>query len=363
MNFTWVCVLFVFILLGIFTELFTKYDGKMIALIIFSLYIMIVSTRMINLVPDTKIYVLVYETLDISSFNGGTFNVGFLLLMKICQLLGLHYSVFFAIIAALNYAIVYRGCRILADNIEGQTFNYSVKKKKSYYCVFSAIYLPYFGFFYNCIILRQGIAMSLLILAFAFLVEKKYIYYMGTVILAILFHSSAVIGFSFFFFKEGYKHMSSLKYLAWWVGILCFWLSHLGLLFIKILPAATRFVYHITGLSAFQRYEKFALRIRNAFWGKKELFFLCLGFLYAVLFYKKRNEKLIFPFFVGISLAFLIEYMMISYRIVDYFLFFSVPLGFAYMIKKKTTWVSYLGLSACYVIQLIIAGNVVGYYR
>lgn len=363
MNFTWVCILLIFILLGIFTEMFTKYGGKVIALIIFSLYIMIVSTRMVALTPDTSNYVSVYETLEITSFDGGSFNVGFLLLMKICQILRLHYSVFFGVIAALNYLIVYMGCRMLADNIEEPTTKYFIKKKKPYYCVFSAIYLPYFGFFYNCIVLRQGIAMSLLILSYAFLMNKKYTHYIIIVILAILFHSSAVIGFSFFFFKDGYKHMSSPRYLAWWAGIICFWLSHLGLFFMKALPSVVRLVYRVTKLPAFQHYEKFALDIRNAFWGKKELFFLFLGLIYAVVFYKKRNEKLLFPFFIGISLAFLVEYMMISYRIVDYFLFFYVPLGFAYVIKKKPTWISCLGVSGCYIIQLIISGNVIGYYR
>ncbi|MCM1263709.1 MAG: EpsG family protein [Butyrivibrio sp.] len=364
MNFTWVCILLLLIISGMFIELFTKCNGKVMAIAIIFFYVLIVSARAVDVVPDTEVYVAVYETLEISSFDGGSFNLGFLLLMKICQKLGLPYSVFFGVIAVLNYIIVYAGCRMLTENTEKTIIDgFYEKKKKPYYCLFSAIYLPYFGFFYNCIVLRQGIAMSLLILAFAFLMREKYIHYVIIVIVAILFHSSAVIGFSFLLFKGGYKHMSSLRYLAWWMGILFFWLSHLGLLFMKILPAVTRFIYKITGLSAFEHYERFTQDIRNAFWGKKELFFLLLGFIYAVAFYKKKNEKLLFPFFVGISLAFLVEYMMISYRIVDYFLLFYVPLGFVYMMNRKATWVNYMGVSCCCLIQMVISGNVIGYYR
>lgn len=364
MNFTWVCMLLLIILLGMFTEMFTKYNGRIMTFVIISLYVLIVSTRAVDTVPDTENYVAVYETLEISSFDCGSFNVGYLLLMKICQILGLSCTVFFGVVAVLNYIIVYEGCRMLADNVERQVISCFYKeKRKPFYCVFSAIYLPYFGFFYNCIVLRQGIAMSLLILAFAFLMRKKYTYYVIIVIVAILFHSSAVIGFSFVFFKNGYRYMSSPRYLAWWVSIICFWLLHLGLVFIKVLPVVVRLIYRITGLSAFEHYERFAHSIRNAFWGKKELFFLLLGFIYAVAFYKKKNEKLLFPFFVGIFVAFLVEYMMISYRIADYFLLFYVPLGFAYVVKKKPTWISYLGVSCCCLIQMVISSNVIGYYR
>ena len=110
-------------------------------------------------VPDTKEYVEFYEQIEagnLVSFVLFSFEPGFQLLGHFVKLIaGDRPVIFLAVIPIINISLILLSIRKITRQIDA---NMSAK-----YIAAIVLYFAYFGLFYNAIVLRAGIAISVLV--------------------------------------------------------------------------------------------------------------------------------------------------------------------------------------------------------
>lgn len=104
-------------------------------------------------------------------------EIGYKLIVKICLLITKDYTIIFAVTSAI---------------IIGLTF-YTIFKESPYPALSVAIYFLTGFFFHSLNLMRQYLAISVLLFSYRFLVDKKYILYTISVIIASLLHSISLI--------------------------------------------------------------------------------------------------------------------------------------------------------------------------
>jgi len=341
MNIYLLTALLLSLCIGSLYEISTGRSGKLMAVISIGLYVLCLATRNLML-SDTKGYYEAYQAVSFDNMYLGDMNIGFIFLMCLFKRLKLGIRAFLTFIALANYYIAYVVCKNLFKDcvgknaliFQGYGLNFNPLFKP---CVFSALFIPYFGIYYSGEALRGSIAISFVLISYWFLYRRKYVAYILSIVIAMLFHSSAVLGL-LLIVCDKLTFRRRHKYLLFWSGIVLLWVSRISLKIIRIIPAVVRYLYEISGILSFKRYELFyASSIReNAFWGKKELFFLICGIALAYFEWEdnKAYHKTLTVFFFGIFSAFAIEYIMNSYRIVDFFLIFFVPCSCIHFMQK-----------------------------
>ena len=185
-------VILLFVAIGSISMLFkTKYSY--IPLLFY--FILIIGFRSLD-VPDTEPYVLFFQGLNQSSLFDQSFlyEKGFVALSFLIKQLTNNYNYYFAIIAFLNVLLVGYSFKCL-------TKNEKVKNSKSMLIAYLS-YMSFFGFFYNAIVLRAGLAISCLMLILTIRDRRiKVILF----ILAFLFHRTSlffIIGYLVFFYAK-----------------------------------------------------------------------------------------------------------------------------------------------------------------
>lgn len=134
-----------------------------------------------------------FKTTDI--INDGT-TIGIAVVAHIAKLFSHSANVYFGILTALTYVPV----------------AYFVKKRfdNEYHFLIILNYL--FGNFSSDFnIVKQGIAMSLIVLSFDFVLDRKIIHFLVTILFAFLFHPSALVAIPIYFLLDKKGKLQSWK--------------------------------------------------------------------------------------------------------------------------------------------------------
>jgi len=181
--------------------LFNKKYNNLFIIIAVSLLFFIAATRTIEFGSDVIRYVNIYERLaDINLtsiindfFNGSRPDPLFYIFSKFVSIIGSSYRIWLALLSGI---FIFSVARII--------------KKYSPYPLFSFISLISLGYFYFSLTgLRQTIALSAILFSYPFLRERKLVPFIATVLIASLFHSSALIfliSYPIVYIKIGFKH-------------------------------------------------------------------------------------------------------------------------------------------------------------
>lgn len=164
----------------------TKKRSNILLGIIFISLFLICVLRSSSVGRDISGYELAYKmTKDVpfSDFNYIYYENGYLLFMKICIALKMNFQCFLVV----TYLIILFPIFIFIEKFSNDK-------------IFSAlIYICYIIFEFDLTGLRQAIAMSIALVAFVILIEKKKMYlfwYFLIILLAMTFHKSAIICFA-----------------------------------------------------------------------------------------------------------------------------------------------------------------------
>lgn len=163
---------------------------NIINFILLFLYSLLIAFRP-QTVADTKGYNQVFWMID-PSHNYGfrpfeeIFGVeyGFLYFMKWIKWLWDDVHFFYFVLTFTTAALFLYGSKKI---LKGQGIERISEP------IILSIYMSYYGTYYSAIAIRQGIALSLGVLALAFLIEKKYLKMTGALVAAFLFHRLAVL--------------------------------------------------------------------------------------------------------------------------------------------------------------------------
>lgn len=172
---------------------------------------------------DTMQYVINYKKISLvslSRFNTIRYEYGFTLFCKILSTIN-NNPQFLLIISSLlvNYCMA----------------KFIYKNSKS--VVFSTMIYIFLNFYFNNMnIMRQAIAMSIILLGYEYLKEKKYFIYSLYVAIASSFHFTAIISLVFILIRE-YKFNKRFLYVVLLIAIILFFYSDNIFLFMcKISP-------------------------------------------------------------------------------------------------------------------------------
>ncbi len=271
--------------------------------------------------PDTEVYHRIFTNLNPSSIYFEKFNIYLMQIIKI--IFGDSFRIYLLVCVVLNETLIlysmHRLCKLLAKE-QDIMWNIAVSAL--------AMYFSYFGFIYNGAIIRQGIAMSFVVLAIAFTLEKRYIAMIISLFVAYQFHTVGLVGIviiGIIFLGKFSKKI----YCVWWCGIFLCWLLngsyHLWLIFKNILvwlngvlPNLNRVTYYVL--------DGATIRM-NGRASYKDVLFMVLGLF--VIIYMEENKvykRLLTIYLVGVTLMVALNSMVISYRLYDVFLIFGIPL-------------------------------------
>lgn len=137
---------------------------------------------------DTQVYINWLDEIASSSFLSfsGRFRPGFELLSKVILFVcGSNYRVYFAVIVIVNCLVVFK----------------AIKNINKYSGISFILYIGFLALYYNYIVLRSGLAISFVLLAYSYL-DKSRKKALICMIVAVLFHETSLIVFAALILKR-----------------------------------------------------------------------------------------------------------------------------------------------------------------
>lgn len=314
-------------------------------------------------VPDTEIYMNYFLSEDSSllNFNIYGFELAFQVLTKIIKkIVGEDFRMYFALMTLTNLLIIdYALKKIIKmfnnEQNESITENspetLTTVQEKSYTILPLTLYVAFFGLYYNAIVLRVGIAFSLLILASAFAIKVKskinYVYVILLLTLAYFFHSTALLGIIVILIILFSKQFSFRTYfiILLTIGIVYFsnLTSKLGSTVFNFITSLNNLTLLSAKLGNYGGESLFAAEGISM----KFVFFWLMSFVLA--FYGAHGKiyyKFLNVYIFGLAIFALMRRVLLVERVTDYFLIFSFVLFCLFLILQDNFkfWMYYVGL-------------------
>lgn len=208
--------------------------------------------------------------------------------------------------------------------------------KKSKYPLLSIILFIIGGFFFNSLnLVRQYISIVIILCSHSYLLDKKYFKWLLCILLAALFHKSALIGLLLFFLKDK-KYFKPQYILLFSTIIIVFdnYIKDLLVFFISLTPYSN-YVNSIYAKSDIRE----TIIIAN---------FIIYFAMLILYYYKEKEGKInqIDTFYMNVqSLAMILCLFSIQfnllYRLVDYFSIFQI-ISIPYMIDLNKKYGAYV---------------------
>ena len=173
--------------------------------------------------PDNEAYVEWYKNSNyiVTSFTKGLSlnqEIGFFYLLKFLRgIFGNNYQFFFITLAIINSVLMYFGSKSIIKNTYHNNSIYSIEGKISGRFIFLPLfilYLSYYGYMYNLVVLRAGIALSLLYFSVSLLLNNKRFYGILFFFISLLFHQTAILGLFVILVSFISTNISKKKYLT-----------------------------------------------------------------------------------------------------------------------------------------------------
>ncbi len=265
--------------------------------------------------PDTKNYYMIFQ--DVNNYSN-TLELNNVILINIFKHLPFGFKGFCFCYVIFNELILIK----FAKNIVGKNDNFI-----EIVMILLASYFSYFGYLYNGTIMRQGVAMSFILLAFSYLLNHENMKMVFCFIVAFLFHYSAIVGLIIFFVSR-ITIKKRKTYYIWYMLIIISWAGDISLRFYEIFKyLLLKSVSIFPFMSRYAYYVVYAMNIRTD--GReslKDLVFLVIA-LICLLFLKNRNEiyeSFLKVFMTGVTAMVLLNCLNVGYRFYDYFLLFEM---------------------------------------
>ena len=159
--------------------------------------------------PDTLNYINSLKLVDLNTpiFSTGPydFEIGFTILLKFFKyIFGINHILLFFLVSVLGYTLLYLLYKLFINTI----------KMKNYgYLSLFAFYTPYFGIYYQGIVLRAGISILLGLFFLLFLFKKKFFIAIIFIIFSYFFHDSSIVIFFIGLFSLVFIRLSLYRYI------------------------------------------------------------------------------------------------------------------------------------------------------
>jgi hypothetical protein len=324
-------------------------------------FCLIIANRSLD-VPDTSIYLnyLITEDPSISYYENYGFEVGFQTFTKIAKsIVDDNYYLYFTLITLTNLLVIDLAltriinifCREEDESFKSLNSLESVELRNKYSILPLTLYVAYFGIYFNAIVLRVGISLSLLVLSASFAIKPQknildYSIIVALLFVGYLFHAIAVLGIIIILILI-YSKQQSLKTYVW----IC---SLIGIIYFSNLTSRlgdTVFGF-ITSLntlsllsSKLSNYSGDSTMFGVSKISTKFVFFWLMSF---VLIFNQIESKVYYKFLnvfiTGLALYGLFRSVLLVDRATDFFLLFSFVVFYLFLIKQSALkfWFYYI---------------------
>jgi hypothetical protein len=349
MNIWLVALFFVYAIMLVELSRYVKYS--FCALWIAIPFVVMIAMRS-NLVPDTQNYIDVYTGLFLNNIMGkeGVLEVGWLILNKCVKFFaGDNYVILFGTLTTINLGILAFAAKRLIKQSDKTYCN-----RHFFTALFLVSYMAFFGLYYNAIVLRAGIALSLIVLATTYCVQiqKTKLDYLKIAFLMFLssnMHITATIfgGIVVLLSLFSKQYSPKIYYIIWGMTGIAYFGNLLGGVVNEIFNKGNIF-YILDMMSTFQGdfsnkmnyYAQDALVGYSS--GSKISFKFTFYWLSSLLFLPKTRysslsgtTKYLNVYLLGLILFAVSRNILLIERITDYFLLYSVCLYALYLSDKK----------------------------
>lgn len=296
-------------------EEITNRPKKILKLLIISAFIVLASFRSLT-IPDTYAYASSYQYLRVGLSNVfmSYYETGFTIFSMLIKLVaGSNYRLFFGVIAGTNLFLV----------------NKLIKKYNIPLTIMPLlIYLSFYGFYDNFVVLRAGLAFTVLLYAWStFRINK--IASLFLFVLAASFHQSALIGILGYLVIIRSRKVSPKIYLIWLFAII-------SLYFLRIDVFIYDFIIEIMVENDLFNNHKFLYYVNNIKFTEGISYRFLLNYLIAIFLIFTKNNKpnyyhdLLNIYMIGMTIvAFFPSFVWIE-RLTDFFIatnFILIPIA------------------------------------
>lgn len=245
-----------------------------------------------------------YEFKDIIFHNPFHQEKGYILLNLIGKKIGINYEIFIGILLSFCIICILKIGEKRANNI--YIFIYIIIVK---YMLIASLEPT----------IRQFLAVSIIALGFRYIEEKKMIKYLLYIILAMQFHSSAIIGIVIYFFNKVNITIKKVVFIAIFFPLI-----------LKILPISieiiSNFIPAIEKFSSYFHNLRYGASISRSLLGNIYSLGIMILYLYFIFFSDARKQK---NYIKNMAIVYIIityfqNQLPILYRLKEYFV-----LGFA----------------------------------
>ena len=314
-------------------------------------------------VPDTDVYMnyFMMEDADLLYYNDYGFEIGFQFLTKLIKLVvSDNYQFYFALITLINLVLIFNAVKrinklhqeeykVLSDSDVSPT----TESTGFFSIILLTLYVAFFGLYFNSIVLRVGIAFSLVVFAVSYALKKNkkpvdYIVILLFLILSVLFHSTAILGFIIILIIL-FSKKHSFKFYFILLSIIA------GFYFLNLTSRLGGVVFNI--IASLNAFTLLSDKLSN-YGGTQSLFaaegisikFVFYWFMSFVLLLNDNQSKLYYKLFnvylVGLAVFALLRSVLLVERVTDYFLLFSFVLFYLFLSQKEGVkfWMFYIGI-------------------
>ncbi|MEG0928123.1 MULTISPECIES: EpsG family protein [Chryseobacterium] len=314
-------------------------------------------------VPDTLMYLAYFndEDTNFGYYRAITgFEEGFRFFTKIIKTFTEDSNIYMGAICILNMLVINYSSKRIINNYNLEWGGESNKKIIYFSSLLLLLYISFFGIYVNAIVLRVGMAYSIIYYAASIALDpqkkgySKYIIIAFLLFVAYLMHSTAfilgaiilsVLMFSKQLKRETYIITLILIFLVYFLNLS----TSIGIYLFKIIGSgdsafAAKLDGYSSGFGALKS-EGFSLKF---------LFFWSMSFVLSLN--KKENKiyyKLLNILIIGVLIHSLFRSILLVERITDYFTFYSFILFYLFLSSKKNLLFEFLLLLVIVVCQLI----------
>jgi hypothetical protein len=347
-----------------------------IILVIF--YIALIANRSVYYTPDTLAYVEDFASVNTNRlYTPGEvttmyrYEYGYTLISQIYKMIfGANVTLYFAVLGLFNLLITHLSVKAIfkyryrihnVSIMPDANEKLEIKEQTSKFLLFApwfSIYVSYFGLMYSGIVLRQGIALTVLIITFSFFVRKRY--FLGLLSASILpfFHNMAFLSIGVLIFLFTNLSFAKRTYAIYLILLLLLYLAQ----FYNIISSLIiNFLFQKIGVGFLTISEA----KMNTYLGYEVgMVKYSLGILFNLVFFMvviyfsdikdKFQEKLIQICLFALTLLILFAGIKALTRVVDYYFIFNIVLYYLVFFAKKVNLLRFAFFSIVVLVNAVV---------
>lgn len=340
-------------------ELSTRKTCKVFFLLA-CLFVYMLASRDIYTVPDTLAYVRAYQGIppsaswNVLTWNHSGFEDGYMFINFIAKKLGLDYRGFFGLVGVISIYVYNYALREMSLA--------TCQKQKKLQCVMFSLWACSWGVYYSGIVLRAGIAISLIFATHMLILRRKF--FAGCILacFACTIHNSCMFYIIIFFAAKTISVHTRKAYILWLVGIILIWLSGFSFLLNKL--TGRFFALLLSRISPVKNYSFYLYgnQVFNILNLKvdvlKSVLLVGAGFVFIKL---KPRKDIYYSYFLNfymiyLSFTFIFSSFMAAGRVGDFGIVFFIPLFYRCITTAKMKLFDRLLLFSMFLIPFFAVG-------